>query len=213
MWHWWVCILSTRDFGLKSNLGILITSCGIRHDIYRDSEWIVCFTVLPKITQNTSDRNEQYLIHEFLINTVCIMFDVLSILMDFSSPEYEVLSELLWFFNVRRPSSVRPCVRPSTISLNKISSETAYWTLTKLHRNDPWVVPYQSCSNRSSWLHKHCQNWPRPGGHNFTLNYIRKTSNNFLSWTANGNLAKLNRNGPWVIPYKICSTSSDWLHK
>jgi len=43
--------------------------------------------------------------------------------------------------------------RPS-ISLNNISSKTAYWILTKLHRNDPWVVPYQSCSNRSSWLHK-----------------------------------------------------------
>jgi len=54
---------------------------------------------------------------------------------------------------VRRPC-VRPCVRPSTISLNNISSETAYWILTKLHRNDPWLVPYQSCSNRSSWLHK-----------------------------------------------------------
>ena len=77
----------------------------------------------------------------------------------FSSPEHEVLSELLWSFNVRRPSSVvrasvRASVRPSTISLNYISSETAYWILTKLHRNDPWVVPYQSCSNRSSWLHK-----------------------------------------------------------
>ena len=58
---------------------------------------------------------------------------------------------------VRRPSvraSVRPSVRASTISLNYISSETAYWILTKLHRNDPLVVPYQSCSNRSSWLHK-----------------------------------------------------------
>jgi len=63
-------------------------------------------------------------------------------------------SELLWSFNVRPPSSVRPCVRPSTISLNNISSETAYWILTKLHRNDPWVVLYQNCSNRSSWLHK-----------------------------------------------------------
>ena len=48
----------------------------------------------------------------------------------------------------------RPSVRPSTISLNNISFETAYWIFTKLHRNDPWVVPYQSCSNRSSWLHK-----------------------------------------------------------
>ena len=49
------------------------------------------------------------------------------------------------------PSSI---VRASTISLNNISSETTYWILTKLHRNDPWVVPNQSCSNRSSWLHK-----------------------------------------------------------
>jgi len=48
----------------------------------------------------------------------------------------------------------RPCVRASTISLNNISSETAYRILTKLHRNDPWVVPYQNCSNCSSWLHK-----------------------------------------------------------
>ena len=48
----------------------------------------------------------------------------------------------------------RPCVRASVISLNNIPSETAYWILTKLHRNDPWVVLYQSCSNRSSWLHK-----------------------------------------------------------
>ena len=42
---------------------------------------------------------------------------------------------------VRCPSSVRPSVRPSTISLNNISSETAYWILTKLHRNDPWWSP------------------------------------------------------------------------
>jgi len=29
------------------------------------------------------------------------------------------------------------------------------------------------------------QNWPRPGGHNFTFNYIRKCSNDIFSWTAN----------------------------
>ena len=46
------------------------------------------------------------------------------------------------------------------------------------------------------------QNWPRSGGHNFTLNYIRKSSNDIFSWTAYGNLTKLNRNGPWV-PTKI----------
>ena len=57
------------------------------------------------------------------------------------------------------------------------------------------------------------QNWPRPGGHNFTLNYIRKSWNDFFSWTANGNLTKLNRNGPYVFPYQNCSNGCDWLHK
>jgi len=57
------------------------------------------------------------------------------------------------------------------------------------------------------------QNWLRPEDHNFTLNYIRKTSNNFFSWTANGNLTKLDRNGPWVVPYQNRSNGSDWLHK
>jgi len=57
------------------------------------------------------------------------------------------------------------------------------------------------------------QNWPRPGGHNFILNYIRKSSNDTFSWTANGNLTKLGRNGTWVVPYQNCSNSSDWLHK
>jgi len=57
------------------------------------------------------------------------------------------------------------------------------------------------------------QNWPRPGGHNFTLNYIRKSSNDIFSWTAIGNLTKLNREwslgGPlpklfkwfWLVAY------------
>jgi len=59
------------------------------------------------------------------------------------------------------------------------------------------------------------QNWTRPGEegvHNFTLNYIRKTSNDFFSWTANGNMTKLDRNGLWVVLYQNCSNSSDWLH-
>ena len=40
---------------------------------------------------------------------------------------------------------------------------------------------------------------PLSRGHNFTLNYIWKTtsSNYFLSRTTNGNLTKLNRNDPW----------------
>jgi len=57
------------------------------------------------------------------------------------------------------------------------------------------------------------QNWPRTGGHNFTLNYIRKTANDFFSWTSSGNFTKLDRNGCWVALYNNCSTGSDWLHK
>jgi len=56
------------------------------------------------------------------------------------------------------------------------------------------------------------QNWRRPVGHNFTLNYIMKSSNDIFSWTANGNLTKLNRNGHWVVPDHNCSNSSDSLH-
>ena len=47
------------------------------------------------------------------------------------------------------PSSVVVCR-----AVCVFSSETAHWILTKLHRNDPWVVPYQSCTNGFSWLHK-----------------------------------------------------------
>ena len=57
------------------------------------------------------------------------------------------------------------------------------------------------------------QNWPRPGCHNFTLNYIRTTLNDFFSWTANMNLTKLKRIGPWGVPYQNCSNGSDRLHK
>jgi len=37
--------------------------------------------------------------------------------------------------------------------------------------------------------------------------------NDFFSWTAYGNLTKLNRNGPWMVPYINCSNGSNWLHK
>jgi len=58
---------------------------------------------------------------------------------------------------VRRPSCVvrrASSVVRKHFYLNIFSSETTHWILTKLHRNDPWVVPYQTCSNRSSWLRK-----------------------------------------------------------
>jgi len=60
-------------------------------------------------------------------------------------------------------------------------------------------VPYQSCSNAPG------SKLTPPRGHNFTLNYIRKSSKDIFSWTANGNLTKLNRNGPWLFPYQKCS--------
>jgi len=131
---------------------------------------------------------------------------------------------------VRRPS----CVVRQLFYLNILSSETAHWILTTLHWNGPLpkffknllVLNYKAqsfhiwyiSSSRGPLpkLFKLCpcgQNWPRPGGHNFTLNYIKKNSNDIFSWTANGNVTKLNRNGPWVAFYQNCSNSSDWLHK
>ena len=72
----------------------------------------------------------------------------------FSSPEHKVL--MVRYCD--RPLSVvvrhASCVVRKLFYLNIFSSETAHWILTKLHRNDPWVVPYQSCSNCYSWLHK-----------------------------------------------------------
>jgi len=44
-----------------------------------------------------------------------------------------------------------------------------------------------------------------PRGHNFTLIYKRKTSNDIFSLTTNGN-------DPWVVPYQSCSNCSSWLH-
>jgi len=70
----------------------------------------------------------------------------------FSSPEHKVL--MVSYCD--RPLSVvrrAVCVVRKLFYLNIFFSETAHWILTKLHRNDPWVVPYQSCSNCSSWLH------------------------------------------------------------
>jgi len=79
----------------------------------------------------------------------------------FSSPEHKVLmvsycDQALSVVR-RRPSCV--VRRPSSVVrklfyLNIFSSETTHWILTKLYRNDPWVVPYQGCSNHTSWLHK-----------------------------------------------------------
>ena len=69
----------------------------------------------------------------------------------FSSPEHKVLRVSY----CDRPLSVvrrRPsCVVRKLFYLNIFSSVTIHWILTKLHRNDPWVVPYQSCSRGSQF--------------------------------------------------------------
>ena len=51
------------------------------------------------------------------------------------------------------------------------------------------------------------QNWPHPGGHNFTLNYIRKISNDFLSWTSYGNFWS-STNIWWTTLVVLCK----WLY-
>jgi len=79
----------------------------------------------------------------------------------FSSPEHKVLMvsycDRALSVVCRRPSCVvrrASSVVRKLFYLNIFSSESTYWMLTKLHRNDPWVVPYQSCSNGYDWLHK-----------------------------------------------------------
>ena len=63
----------------------------------------------------------------------------------FSSPEHKaIVTGLCPFFVVRQH-----------FYLNIFSSETAHWILTKLHRKDSRVVPYQSCSKHFSWLLKY----------------------------------------------------------
>jgi len=48
------------------------------------------------------------------------------------------------------------------------------------------------------------QNWPDPGGgHNFTLNDIRKSSNDIFSWIANGNWTNSTGMVPGWSPTKI----------
>ena len=90
------------------------------------------------------------------------------------------------------------------------------WSPTKVVGRSFYIWYIASSRSPLPKLFKLCpwgQNWPRPGGHNFTLNYIWKTANDFFSWTANGNLTKVTRNGPCVVPYRNCLNGSDWLHK
>jgi len=176
----------------------------------------------------------------------------------FSSPDHEVLSELLCpsMSGVRRPC-VRACVNNffkqhllwnrlldwpnftgmipgwspikvvQTVPVGCISrsrgqkivfQNTIFKTLLvrnyKAQRFHIWYIA--SFRGPLPKLFKLCplgQNWPRPWGHNFALNYIRKTSNDIFSWTTNGNLTKLHRNDPCVVPDQSFWNRSSWLHK
>jgi len=131
----------------------------------------------------------------------------------FSSPEHKVLKVSFCDdpLSVVHHPSVRPCVGFQ----NAIFQNLLVWNY-KAQSFHIWYIYIASSRGPLPKLFKLCpwgQNWPCPGGHNFTLNYIRKISYDFLSWTSYGNLTKLNRNGPWVVPYQNCSNGSDWLHK
>ena len=108
---------------------------------------------------NTEGNTQCFAYNLFYLEPIEISFIIYDLLKNiklliFSSPEHKVLRVSYCDRSlsvVRRRAS---CVVRKLFYLNSFSSETAHWILTKLHRNDPWVVPYQSCSNGSDWLHK-----------------------------------------------------------
>jgi len=54
---------------------------------------------------------------------------------------------------------------------------------------------------------------PQGGRSQFYIELYKVNFNQLLTWTANVNLTKIYRNGPWVVPYQNYSNGSDWLHK
>jgi len=107
------------------------------------------------------------------------------------------------------------CISKVTGSINRFSNcnlQKSSCPKLKAQSFHIWYIassrgPLPKLFKLCSWS----QNWPCLGGHNFTLNYIRKSSNRFFSWTTNRNLAKLHRNDPLVVPYQMCSNGSDWM--
>jgi len=61
-------------------------------------------------------------------------------------------------------------------------------TLPKLFKLSPWG-----------------QNRPRPRGHNFYIELYKENIKQLLLLSHTyGNLTKLNRNDPWVVPFQNC---------
>jgi len=92
---------------------------------------------------------------------------------------------------------------------NAIFKNLLVWSLNDQSFQNWYITSFRGHLPKLFKLCPLGQNWPRPNCHNFTLNFIRKTSNDFFSWTANGKLIKLNRNGPWVVPYQNCWNGCD----
>jgi len=101
--------------------------------------------------------------------------------------------------------------------LAHLSTKCSWWAIVTRLCPLCVVVRRPSCVVRKlvylNILSSETTHWILTKLHNFTLNYIRKSSNDIFSWTAYGNLTKLNMNGPWVVPYQNCSNGSDWLDK
>jgi len=105
------------------------------------------------------------------------------------------------------------CIRSSRGQKIRFSIDNFKKSSLKLQgRELSYLVYITSSRDPLPKLFKLCpwgQNWPSLGGHNFTVNFIRKSSNNFFSWTTNGYLTKLNSNGPCVVPFQNCLNGSD----
>jgi len=100
----------------------------------------------------------KYLVHVHIWASFVMSLNTLPWICCFSRDKYDLSAHCILFLaHLSTLSAVRrrpSCVVRKLFYLNIFSSETAHWILTTLHRNDPCVVPYQSCSNYSSWLHK-----------------------------------------------------------
>ena len=120
-------------------------------------------------------RNKQFLLfpqclllYQIIVSPFLHIFDIISLLVaEFEEPKFGISGKglIVRLFGKgldflahlsttcsggaivtgHRPASVRPSVRPLTISLKIFSSKTRRPTLIKLGRNVPWVKLYKNC--------------------------------------------------------------------
>jgi len=97
----------------KMNNNVNHTDCWLRK-MYNKVNYTDCWLhkVYNKVNHTDCWLHKMYNKVNHIYYWLCRMYKLLCCFI-FSSPEHEVLSELLWSFNVQRPSSVRACVRLS----------------------------------------------------------------------------------------------------